>query len=140
MTNARIRQVRDFEHGDFSEREKLALRYADFLKYDPQGVTPEFIAELKRHFTDAQICEIGYVMMAYGGAHQFLASIKERVIDDDGRDISDSDGFPLVFFTMEARSAWQSREESRVDGPLPARANPRDPKDAKEPKRPKPGS
>lgn len=122
MTNARIRQVLDFENGDFSEREKLALRYADFLKYNPQGTTPEFIAELKRHFTDAQICEIGYIMMAYGGAHQFLSSIKERVLDDQGRDISETDGFPLVFHTMEARSEWQSPEESAVEGPLPVRA------------------
>jgi hypothetical protein len=121
LTNARIRAVRDFENADFSEREKLALRYADFLKYDPQGVTPEFLVELKRHFTDAQICEIGYVMLAYGGAHNFLSSIKERVIDDEGRDISEVDGFPLVFFTMEARSAWQSPEEYAVDGPLPER-------------------
>jgi hypothetical protein len=121
LTNSRIRQVADFERGDFSEREKLALRYADFLKYDPQGVTPGFIDELKRHFSDAQICEIGYVMLAYGGAHQFLSSIKERVIDDAGRDISDTDGFPLVFHTMEARSEWQTPEQAAVDGPLPVR-------------------
>lgn len=119
MTNARIRQVLDFENGDFSEREKMALRYADFLKYNPQGTTPEFIAELKRHFSDAQICEIGYIMMAYGGAHQFLSSIKERVLDDAGRDISETDGFPIVFHTMEARSEWQRPEEAALDGPLP---------------------
>jgi hypothetical protein len=111
LTNARIRQVLDFENGDFSEREKLALRYADFLKYNPQGTTPEFLDELKRHFSDGQICEIGYMMMAYGGAHQFLSSIKERVIDDAGRDISDSDGFPIVFHTMEARSEYNPAYE-----------------------------
>ena len=122
MTNARIRQVLDYENGEFSEREKLALRYADLLKYNPQGTTPEFIAELKRHFTDAQICEIGYVMLAYGGAHQFLSSIKERVLDDAGRDISETDSFPIVFHTMEARSEWQSPEASSVEAPLPGRA------------------
>jgi hypothetical protein len=121
LTNARIRQVLDYENGEFSEREKLALRYADLLKYNPQGTTPEFLAELKRHFTDAQICEIGYVMLAYGGAHQFLSSIKERVLDDAGRDISETDGFPIVFHTMEARSEWQSAEASGVDAPLPER-------------------
>jgi hypothetical protein len=42
-------------------------RCADLLKYNPQGTTPEFIAELKRHISDAQICEIGYLMMGYGG-------------------------------------------------------------------------
>jgi len=122
LTNARIRQVLDFENGDFSEREKMALRYADFLKYNPQGTTPEFIAELKRHFSDAQICEIGYIMLAYGGAHQFLSSIKERVLDDEDRDISETDGFPIVFHTMEVRSEWQTPEESAPDGPLPERA------------------
>jgi len=122
LTNARISQVLDFENGDFSQREKLALRYADFLKYNPQGTTPELFTELKRHFTDAQICEIGYVMLAYGGAHQFLSSIKERVIDDEGKDITDAEGFPIVFHTMEARSEWQSAEESALDGPLPRRA------------------
>ncbi len=122
MTNEKISKVRDFERSDLSEREKMALRYADALKYDPQSVTEAFLEQLKSHFTDAQICEIGYVMMAYGGAHNFLSSIKERVIDDDGNDISDATGFPIVFHTMEARSEWQSPEEASPDGPLPARA------------------
>lgn len=60
--------------------------------------------------------------MAYGGAHNFLSSIKERVLDDDGNDISDVGNFPLVFHTREARSAWQSEEEADIHGPLPAHA------------------
>jgi hypothetical protein len=114
--------VLDFENSDFSEREKLALRYAEHLKFSPQAVTDEFLDELKRHFSDAEICEIGYINLAYGGAHQFLSSIKERVFDDDGNDISDQAGFPIVFHTMEARSGWQSEEEAAVDGPLPEHA------------------
>ena len=100
----------------------MALRYLDHLKFSPQAVTDEFLESLKHHFSDAEICEIGYINLAYGGAHQFLSSIKERVIDDDGNDISDSDGFPIVFHTMEARSEWQSEEEARLDGPLPEHA------------------
>ena len=122
MTNEKISKVQDYERSDLSEREKMALRYADALKLDPQGVTEEFLEQLQSHFSDAQICEMGYFMMAYGGAHNFLSSIKERVIDDQGNDISDTDGFPLVFFTMEARSEVQSSEEAAVDGPLPEHA------------------
>ena len=122
MTNEKISKVRDYERSDLSEREKMALRYADALKLDPQGVTEEFLDRLRSHFSDAEICEMGYFMMAYGGAHNFLSSIKERVLDDDGNDISDTDGFPLVFFTMEARSEWQSPEESDPRGPLPEHA------------------
>ena len=65
---------------------------------------------------------MGYIMMAYGGAHNFLSSIKERVLDDDGRDISEAGGFPIVFHTLEARSEWQSAEQAAPDGPLPERA------------------
>ena len=122
MTNAKISKVRDFEDSDLSEREKTALRYVDYLKYNPQGVDDRFLEELQQHFTDGEICEIGYIMMAYGGAHNFLSSIKERVYDDDGNDISESEGFPIVFHTMEARSELQTAEEAAIDGPLPEHA------------------
>jgi hypothetical protein len=61
-------------------------------------------------------------MMAYGGAHNFLSSIKERVLDDDGHDISEAGGFPIVFHTLQARSEWQSEKEADPDGSLPDRA------------------
>jgi hypothetical protein len=122
LTNAKISKVRDFENSDLSEREKMALRYTDYLKFNPQGVDERFLEELQRHFTDGEICEIGYIVMAYGGAHNFLSSIKERVYDDEGNDISDADGFPIVFHTMEARSEMQAEEEAAIDGPLPEHA------------------
>ena len=78
--------------------------------------------QLKQHFSDAEICEIGYIMMAYGGAHNFLSSIKERVLDDDGHDISEAGGFPIVFHTLEARSEWQNEKEAASDGSLPGQA------------------
>ena len=55
----------------------------------------------------------------YGGAHNLFAAVKERVFDDDGNDISDHAGFPIVFETLEAVSRWQTEEEAAVDGPLP---------------------
>ena len=40
-------------------REKLALRFVDFLKYNPQGVSEEFLEDLKSHYSDAEIAEMG---------------------------------------------------------------------------------
>lgn len=97
----------------------MALRFADALKYNPQGVTEEFLQELKSHFSDAEIVEIGFFMGAYGGAHNLFSAVKERVLDDDGNDISDVEGFPVVFDTKQAITRWQSPEEAAVDGPLP---------------------
>jgi hypothetical protein len=102
-----------------SEREKMALRFVDFLKYDPQGVSEEFLEDLKGHYSDAEIVEMGFFLGAYGGAHNLFSAIKERVLDDDGNDISDSQGFPIVFDTHDAVTRWQSEEEAAIDGPLP---------------------
>ncbi len=37
----------DFENSDLSEREKMTPRFADSLKVDPQGVSEEFLEDLK---------------------------------------------------------------------------------------------
>jgi len=100
----------------------MALRFVDFLKYDPQGVSEEFLEDLKSHYSDAEIVEMGFFMGAYGGAHNLFSAIKERVLDDEGNDISDRPGFPVVFDTHEAVTRWQSDETAAVDGPLPQRA------------------
>ena len=109
----------DFENSELSEREKMALRFVDFLKYNPQGVSEEFLDDLKSHYSDSEIVEMGFFLGAYGGAHNLFSAIKERVLDDDGNDISDQRGFPIVFDTHEAVTRWQSEEEAAVDGPLP---------------------
>ena len=99
----------------------MALRFIDLLKVNPQGVSEDFLEELKQHFSDAEIVEMGFFLGAYGGAHNLFSAVKERVLDDDGNDISDHAGFPVVFDTHEAITRWQSEEEAAVDGPLPSR-------------------
>jgi len=100
----------------------MALRFVDLLKLDPQGVSESFLEDLKQHFADAEIVEMGFFLGAYGGAHNLFSAVKERVLDDDGNDISDHAGFPVVFDTHEAVTRWQSDEEAAIDGPLPAQA------------------
>ncbi len=97
----------------------MALRYTDRLKFGPYGPDETFMKELQQHFSDAEIAEIGYIVMAYGGAHNFLSSIGERVLDDAGNDMTEAGGFPLVFDTLKGVSSVQTPEEAAVDGPLP---------------------
>ena len=95
------------------------------VKFNPQGVTDEFIKELQQHFSDAQICEIGYILMAYGGAHNFLSSIGEDVVDEEGNSLVGEDGmfgkdgFPLVFNTHRAQTVYQEPQHRSVAAPLP---------------------
>ena len=50
----------------FSDAEKAALRVAVTGGQCPSYATPEDMAELKRHFTDEQIVEIGAVIALFG--------------------------------------------------------------------------
>lgn len=115
----------DYESSDLAEREKMALRYTDMVKFNPQGVTAEFIASLKHHFSDAEICEIGYILLAYGGAHNFLSSIGEDVVDENGVSLTDPQGdfgrggFPLVFNTHHGKTELQPEAFAPLDAPLP---------------------
>ena len=89
------------------------------VKYNPQGVTDAFMDEVKQHFTDAEICEIGYILLAYGGAHNFLSSIGERVVDDHGNPITPEDGYQIVFNTHSGFSALMPAELASLNAPLP---------------------
>jgi hypothetical protein len=66
---------------------------------------------------------MGYIMLAYGGAHNFLSSIKEDVLDESGESLELRGGFPLVFHTMEARTEYQSPEQAAPDAALPRAAH-----------------
>ena len=48
----------DFEEGPFTGAEKLGFRAADRLHQSSTEITDAFFAELKQHFTDAQIIEL----------------------------------------------------------------------------------
>ena len=59
----------------FTEAEKCALRYADQMYLDAGKVDAAFYAELKRHFTEAQIMEIGAFIAFHYGMQMFMRSL-----------------------------------------------------------------
>jgi len=92
LTEEKLAKVVDYEASDLPEREKLALRYADQVRFHPQGVSAEFLAELKRYFSDAEICEIAVTTMTYALSHSLASSIGEDALDEAGESLVDPHG------------------------------------------------
>jgi alkylhydroperoxidase family enzyme len=52
----------------FSEREKVALRYADAIMYDPARADDALWRQLQGEFTEPELVELGYwVGFTFGG-------------------------------------------------------------------------
>jgi alkylhydroperoxidase family enzyme len=66
----------DYEDSDlFTEAEKCALRYADQMFLDASKIDAAFYAELKAHYTEPQIMELGAFIAFHYGMQMFMRSI-----------------------------------------------------------------
>lgn len=57
----------------FTPRERLAMRFAELLATDHHKLDEAFFAELKQHFTDAEIVELGVTTALFLGLGRFTA-------------------------------------------------------------------
>ncbi|MBI3328546.1 MAG: carboxymuconolactone decarboxylase family protein [Nitrospinae bacterium] len=57
----------------FTPREQAALRFAELMAVDHHKVDDALFAELKRHFTEAEIVELGVSVALYLGLGRFTA-------------------------------------------------------------------
>ena len=62
----------------FTAREKIALRYADAIMYDPNQADDALWTQLKSEFTEAQIVEIGYWIGFTFGGQRWLKTLSAR--------------------------------------------------------------
>jgi alkylhydroperoxidase family enzyme len=80
----------------FTNREKIALRYADAIMYDPNQADDALWAQLKSEFSEAEIVEIGYwIGFTFGGQRwlktlsakqgEFNAFLKQRLAQEQQR-------------------------------------------------------
>lgn len=60
----------------FSAAEKAALRYADMMYLDPDQVDAAMYDELKRHYSEAQIMELGAFIAFHYGMQVFMRTVQ----------------------------------------------------------------
>lgn len=77
LTEERIQAaLGDFENDpQFSEAEKWALRYAHRMYRSPETVAADFYDEGKRHFSEAQIMELGGLIAIHYGMQVFMRTL-----------------------------------------------------------------
>ena len=52
----------DYETGPFTEREKVALRYADQMYFDHHKIDDRLFGQLRTHFNPDEILELSWVI------------------------------------------------------------------------------
>ena len=62
----------------FTAREKIALRYADAIVYDPNQAGDALWAQLKGEFSEAEIVEIGYWIGFTFGGQRWLKTLSAK--------------------------------------------------------------
>jgi len=77
LTEEKIQEVWSFETSDLlSDREKVALRFAEYLKHDISKADDDaFYAELRAHFSDSEIVELGLWCAENVGAGSFVRTL-----------------------------------------------------------------
>lgn len=59
----------------FTEAEKWALRYADQMFLDARKIDAAFYNEMKKHYTEAQIMELGAFIAFHYGMQMFMRTL-----------------------------------------------------------------
>ena len=65
ITEELVAELRDYDRGPFSEREKAALRYADQLFADHHAVDDALWAQLSASFTQDELLELTWVLAEF---------------------------------------------------------------------------
>jgi alkylhydroperoxidase family enzyme len=67
----------DYERsGAFTEKEKWALRYADQMYLNPASIDAAFYAELKKHYSEAEVMELGAFIAFHYGMQVFMRTLE----------------------------------------------------------------
>lgn len=84
LTEARIEAAcGDFENDpQFTDAERWALRYAYWMYRDAARLDKDFYDEGKRHFTEAQIMEIGSMTALHYGMQVFMRTLAAYPLHD----------------------------------------------------------
>lgn len=62
----------------FTAREKIALRYADAIMYDPNQADDALWAQLKSEFSEPELVELGYWIGFTFGGQRWLKTLSAK--------------------------------------------------------------
>ncbi|MGH7322837.1 MAG: carboxymuconolactone decarboxylase family protein [Candidatus Rokuibacteriota bacterium] len=65
ITEDLVAALPDYEHGPFSERAKVALRYADQMYFDHHKVDDALWAQLRTQFTEDELFELSWAIAEF---------------------------------------------------------------------------
>ena len=65
-------KLQDYEASDLPERTKVALRLADRLAGEQPRIDDDLHAQLRRHFSDDQITDLGMTLTFASGWQRFI--------------------------------------------------------------------
>jgi len=77
VDESHLAELADYEGSTrFTEREKVALRYADAITWDPSAADDAMWADLKRHFSEAELVEMGYLVGVFAGGQRWIHTLQ----------------------------------------------------------------
>jgi alkylhydroperoxidase family enzyme len=73
----RLSELDNYLESDrFTPREKVALRYADAITWDPTQADDALWAELRQHFNAAELVELGYLIGVFAGGQRWIHTLQ----------------------------------------------------------------
>jgi alkylhydroperoxidase family enzyme len=76
LTEEQIAELADFRQSKIlTAREKAAVWYAEVLAGDHTQASEELFDELRRHFTEAEIIDLGFRITAFVGYGRFIRAL-----------------------------------------------------------------
>ena len=85
MTEEMVSGLAEFENGDYSEREKLALRFAERMAQNHHSLDDQFFRELRLQFTDPEIFELGMITGQFIGYGRLISILDLENQDQPGQ-------------------------------------------------------
>ena len=89
-----VAKLADYERSDLPERTKAALRFADRLSAAQPSVDPEFYEDLRRHFSDDEILDLGMTATFVSGWQRLIEAM--GIVPDRW-----PDGAPAPFHALD---------------------------------------
>ena len=73
MTEEMVASLADLETADITDREKLAVRFAQRMATDHHSMGDDFFEELRGEFTDPEIFELGMITGQFIGYGRLIS-------------------------------------------------------------------